>query len=98
MNNSKRAQTSEQPPKIAAALEYDVENNDAPVVAAFGQGEAAERIVALAHKSGVPVVEDAPLAKLLKQVSVGDEIPEDLYEVVAQVLFFISAAEKKVGS
>jgi flagellar biosynthesis protein len=83
--------------KIAAALEYDPATQGAPVLAAFGQGEVAERIIDTAFASGVPVIEDASLSSLLKQVSVGDEIPEELYEVVAQVLVFIGEAERKAG-
>jgi flagellar biosynthesis protein len=62
------------------------------VLAAFGEGAVAERIVETALDSGVPVVEDESLSALLKQVSIGDEIPEELYEVVAQVLIFLSRA------
>jgi flagellar biosynthesis protein len=83
--------------KIAAALEYDPETQGAPVLAAFGHGEVAERIIETAQASGVPVVEDASLSELLKQISIGDEIPEELYEVVAQVLVFIGEAEHKAG-
>ena len=83
--------------KIAAALEYDPNDQSAPVLAAFGQGAVAERIIDTARESDIPVVEDASLSMLLKQISIGDEIPEELYEVVAQVLVFIGEAERKVN-
>jgi flagellar biosynthesis protein len=76
--------------KTAAVLKYDPEKDGAPVLTAFGEGFIAEKIVEVAHASGVPVVPDAPLAALLSRISVGDEIPEELYEVVAKILIFVS--------
>ena len=79
--------------KFAAALEYDPGLDNAPVLSAFGQGVLADRIIETAREAGVPVVEDPSLASLLKQVSIGDEIPESLYEVVAQLLIFLGETE-----
>jgi len=79
--------------KLAAALRYDSGRDDVPVLTAFGQGNVAERIIEKAQEFGVPIVEDQSLASVLQQVSVGDEIPQELYEVVAQVLIFVGAAE-----
>ena len=81
--------------KFAAALEYDPAYDNAPVLSAFGQGELAQRIIDTAQDAGVPVIEDPSLASLLKQVSIGDEIPESLYEVVAQLLIFLGETESK---
>jgi flagellar biosynthesis protein len=86
---SSNAAHAASPRKIAAALEYDPARNGAPVLAAFGEGAVADNIVRTAESSGVPIVENASVSALLKQVSVGDEIPETLYEVVAQVLLFL---------
>ncbi|MDR0858257.1 MAG: EscU/YscU/HrcU family type III secretion system export apparatus switch protein [Oscillospiraceae bacterium] len=88
MNKPKKRQ-------LAAALEFDPEKSSAPVLTAFGEGVVAERIIAAANESKVPVVADSNIAEVLKTVTIGDEIPEELYEVVAQVLVFISDVDNK---
>jgi len=81
----------------AAAISYDPEKNDAPVLAAFGEGHIAEKIVAVAKESGVPIVPDPSLSSMLSKISVGDEIPEELYEAVAKVLIFVSEVDRSYG-
>ena len=81
----------------AAAISYDPEMNGAPVLAAFGEGHMADRIVAVAKESGVPIVPDPSLSSMLSKVSVGDEIPEELYEAVAKVLIFVSEVDRSYG-
>ncbi|MDR1217615.1 MAG: EscU/YscU/HrcU family type III secretion system export apparatus switch protein [Oscillospiraceae bacterium] len=76
--------------KRAAALRYDPEKDGAPVLAAFGEGYLADKIVDSAQESGVPITRDASLVSLLASIGVGDEIPEELYEVVARLLLFVS--------
>lgn len=77
------------PDKLASALKYDMGKDDAPYVVALGQGYLAEKMIEKGKERGVKVVEDKPLAKMLQNLSVGDEIPEELYQVVAQILVFI---------
>ena len=74
----------------AAALKYDPKNDRAPVIAALGQGHVAEKIVQTAEEHGVPIVQDSGLTEVLSALSVGDTIPRQLYEAVAQVLVFVS--------
>jgi type III secretion protein U len=82
------------PTHLACALRYareaaggsDVAGDDAPVVVASGRGDVAARIVRAAHDWAIPVVRDVPLARALAELSVGDAIPEALYEAVAEVL------------
>ncbi|MCL2125432.1 MAG: EscU/YscU/HrcU family type III secretion system export apparatus switch protein [Oscillospiraceae bacterium] len=81
----------------AAAIKYDPEENDAPVLAAFGEGLIAEKIIEVAKESGVPVLPDPSLASMLSKISVGDEIPEELYEAVARVLVFVSEVDRSYG-
>ena len=81
----------------AAAISYDPDEHNAPVLAAFGQGYVAEKILAAAKESGVPVVPDPSLASMLSRISVGDEIPPELYEVVAKVLTFVSEVDRSYG-
>lgn len=75
--------------KKAVALLYQREKNDAPVVAASGNGEIAKKIIALAEKSGIPIKEDADLVEILARIPVGDEIPLELYQAVAEILAFV---------
>ncbi len=80
--------------KKAVALKYDT-TMIAPKVVASGQGKVAERIEELAVQNKVHVVQDEKLVKELTRVDVGDNIPPDLYEVVAQLLVFIGDVDKK---
>ncbi|GHV40916.1 hypothetical protein FACS189490_06840 [Clostridia bacterium] len=77
----------------AVALQYNP-NESAPKVVARGRGYIAERILAKAEASDVPVHKDAALVAELEKIDVGDAIPPELYEVVAQVLIFISDLDK----
>ncbi|MFL9824764.1 EscU/YscU/HrcU family type III secretion system export apparatus switch protein [Rhodoplanes sp. SY1] len=80
--------TAERPPMpLAIALQYDAPG--APRVVAKGKGAIGEKIVALAKEHGVPIEENAGLAAALSDVELGDEIPEELYRAVAEVLSFI---------
>lgn len=75
------------PTHIAVALRYDASRNDsAPQVVARGHRLVAERIKQVARQAGVPIVHDVPLARALADLSLGDEIPEALYEAVATLL------------
>lgn len=77
----------------AAALKYDAKTDRAPYIVALGQGEIAKNIIKTARENKIHVIEDKPLAQMLNSLSVGDEIPEELYEVIAQVLIFISGLD-----
>ena len=78
----------------AAALQYDPEKDGAPRVVASGQGKIAEQILAEAKKYNVPVHEDAALTAALASVNLGDEIPVELYRVIAEVLAYIYRVER----
>ena len=83
--------------KRAAALSYTPDENAAPVLAAFGEGYLAEKIVSIAKESGVPVVPDPNLASMLSKISIGDEISEEMYEAVAKILAFVGEIDRKYG-
>ncbi len=72
--------------KIAVALEYDGTN--APRVTAKGIGDIAETIMTIAREQGVPLQEDTGLVEILAQINLGEEIPENLYRAVAEVIAF----------
>jgi len=75
--------------KKAVAIRYDDKRDKAPVVVAKGSGELAQRIIELADKNDVPVIQDRELTEALLRVEVFEEIPPVLYEAVARVLVFI---------
>ena len=81
--------------KIASALKYDMGSDNAPYVVAMGSGELADKIIQKGQEHGVKVVEDRPLAKLLQSLNIGQEIPEELYHAVAQILVFISEMDSE---
>lgn len=79
--------------KQAIALEYDGEDA-APRVIASGKGALAERIIERAKEADVPVHRDDKLADTLSRLQIGDMIPPELYEVVAEILVFVDAMDK----
>ncbi len=74
-------------PRIAVALLHDDAN--APRVVASGQGWVGEKIIETAREHGVPIEEDPVLAQALSTIEIDEEIPENLYRAVAEVLGFL---------
>lgn len=79
--------------KQAVALEYNPADN-APRVIASGRGALAEKIIEKAQESDVPVHRDDKLADTLSRLEIGDLIPPELYEVVAEILVFVDSMDK----
>ena len=76
--------------RIASAIGYSEEEDNAPYLLASGKGRTAEQIIALARESGVAVVEDSMLAVLLESnMKPGDMIPVWCWEAVAKILAFV---------
>lgn len=78
------------PTHYAVALEWDEETMESPALLAKGEGEMARRIIAEAHRHGIAVLRDAPLARSLHELEIGDAIPEALFEAVAAVVGFLA--------
>jgi flagellar biosynthetic protein FlhB len=77
------------------ALRYEPGETPAPLCVAKGMDELALKIRAVAEEHGVPVLEDAPLARALyAAVEVDEEIPTDQFEAVAKVIGFIMNGKK----
>jgi len=75
------------PTHIAVALKYDPITSPAPMVLAKGLDHVAEKIKEIARENNVPIRENKPLAQALyKSVEIGDSIPEELFQAVAQIL------------
>ncbi len=79
--------------KQAIALSYDPEE-DAPKVIASGTGLVAEKIIEKAKEADIPVHKDDKLANTLSKLEIGDMIPPELYEVVAEILVFVDRMDK----
>lgn len=80
--------------KKAIALKYDRKTGNAPKVLAKGAGIVADNILEVAESHDVPVFVDEKLSAQLMQLKIGQEIPESLYAVVAEVLVFISRVDE----
>lgn len=79
----------------ASALRYDKEKEDAPVVVAKGSGKVAEKIIEIANKENIPVIEDKALTDVLDMLDIYEEIPPELYKVFAQLFAFIYKLNEK---
>lgn len=80
---------------LAIALKYDKEKDGAPRVIAKGIAFRAEKIKAIAREHNIPFMRNVPLANALFRVEVGEEIPEELYDAVAEVLNFVYALQRE---
>ncbi len=73
----------------AAAIKYNAQTDLSPVVKAKGAGVVAEKIIQIAREHNVPIKEDADLVELLVQLDLDQEIPPEMYKIVAEVLAFV---------
>ncbi|SCX89363.1 flagellar biosynthesis protein [Lachnospiraceae bacterium XPB1003] len=87
------ADTKKTKRKTAIALEYDPEDA-APKILASGQGVIADKIIEKAKEEKIPVHKDGRLADTLSRLEIGEMIPPELYEVVAEILVFVDAMDK----
>jgi flagellar biosynthetic protein FlhB len=84
------------PIHYAVALKYEALKMSAPRCVAKGQDLIAQRIRQIAEENDVTLVENKPLAQeLYKRVEIGDEVPEDLFTAVAEVLAFVYRLKRK---
>jgi len=81
--------------KAAAALQYRINEDNAPKVIAAGHGIIAQRIVELAREHNVPIHEDAELSAILARLDIGSEIPPELYQVIAEILSFVYSLDTR---
>jgi flagellar biosynthesis protein len=81
--------------KKAVALRYSSDKQQAPVVIAKGKGEVAERILQKAREHGIPLQEDASLVEVLSKLELNQEIPAELYQLVAEILSFIYRSDQR---
>lgn len=82
--------------KAAVALSYE-KGEIAPKVIASGKGYLAEKIIDRAKETNVPIHEDAKLANTLARLEIGELIPPELYDVVAEILVFVDDMDQLKG-
>ena len=80
--------------KKAAALKYNAGTDDVPYIVGLGVGITAENMVREAEEHHVPVVENQDIAQTLNQLGIGDHIPEELFQVVAEILVFVARLDE----
>jgi flagellar biosynthesis protein len=81
--------------EIAIALKYDKEKDSAPRIVAKGMRLKAEKIREIARQYNIPIMKNVPLANALYRIDVGQEVPEELYDAVAEVLNFVYALQQE---
>lgn len=79
--------------KTAVALSYEPDEN-APKVIASGKGYLAEKMIEKAKETNVPLYQDDKLVSSLSKLEIGDMIPPQLYDVVAEILVFVDKMDR----
>ena len=83
--------------KSALAVHYDKAKDNAPKVVAKGKGTIAEKIIELARENNIPIHEDPDLIEVLSKLDLGQEIPPELYKLIAEVLVYVYRSNNKVN-
>lgn len=96
-NNNEDNNLNKKQREKAVAVQYDKHVMRAPTVIAKGEGFIARKIVERAMEADVPIVEDAALVSALISLELGDEIPSELYEVVARILAWVYRLDRETG-
>ncbi|MFE8701670.1 EscU/YscU/HrcU family type III secretion system export apparatus switch protein [Cytobacillus sp. FJAT-54145] len=79
----------------AAVLKYDNSSNKVPIVVAHGKGHVAKQIIELAQKNNIHLQEDTNLVSNLLDMDLGDNVPPQLYSVMAEIFLLIEEMDKK---
>ncbi len=85
------------PQQKAAALKYSQKSGAAPLVIASGYGAIAEKIINIGEEQGIPIYRDDSTASMLCMLEIGNEIPPDLYKVVATIYAEILKRANKIN-
>jgi len=81
--------------KRAVALKYDPLLDNAPRLVAKGRGRMAEKILEIAREHDIHIHEDPDIVEILSQLDLNEEIPSDLYVVIAEVLAFVYSLDRE---
>jgi flagellar biosynthesis protein len=79
----------------AVALKYDKEKQKAPNIVASGTNNVAKNIIKIAKENNIPIKKDEDLVELLSKLDIGEDIPPNMYEAVAEIFRFIYNITKK---
>ena len=90
---STQTDQKEKKQKTAVAIAYEP-GDTAPKILASGKGAVAEKIIEAAEKNHVPFYQDHKLAETLSKLKIGEAIPPELYEVVAEILVFVDDMDR----
>ena len=86
------------PTHFAVAIKYDPDRYDAPYVLAKGEDYLAQKIKEIAREHDIEIVENKPLARMLyHNVELGEQIPPELYQMVAEILAYVYGLQGKVS-
>ncbi|QYJ95135.1 MULTISPECIES: EscU/YscU/HrcU family type III secretion system export apparatus switch protein [Shewanella] len=80
-------------PTQAAALRYD--GKSAPQITAKGEDLVAEEIISIAKEAGIYIHQDANLSNFLQKLEIGEEIPKELYLLIAELIAFVYMLDGK---
>ena len=83
--------------KKAVALSYQSERDVAPRITAKGRNELAHKIIEKAEQHHVPIQKDETLVGLLSALEVGESIPPELYQAVAEIFNFVYQLNQEVS-
>lgn len=84
------------PTHIAVALKYDLDEMDAPLIVAKGERLIAQKIKEKAREAEIKIIENKPLARSLnKMTEIGDQVPVELYQAVAEILAEVFREENR---
>lgn len=81
----------------AVALKYSPPEDASPKLTAKGRGVVAEKIIEIARKNNIPVRDDPELVDLLSMLNLDEEIPPQVYHVVAEILAFVYSLKGRWG-
>ncbi len=81
--------------KKAVGLKYEKNKDKAPKLIAKGEGKIADRIIEIAKEYGIYIKEDKTLIEILSKLDIYEEIPEELYGIIAEILLYVYELEKK---
>ncbi len=91
------AEKQKQGKRSALAVQYEKERDSAPKVVAKGKGAVADKIIELAKENNIPLHEDPDLIEILSKLELGQEIPPEMYKLIAEVLVYVYKANNKAG-
>lgn len=96
IHSDDKREATKKPTRTAVALSYDP-NDAAPKVIASGKGYLADKIIDRAKQADIPFYKDEALANSLSKLELGEMIPPELYEIVAEILMFVDKMDLLKG-